>query len=354
MGTPAALSRRTLLRAFAAVPLAGGVLSACAARSVEPTVLGAVLPPANVPLPPLPADPAVGVPGLSPLTTPIEEFFRIDVAEEIPIPSPEAWTLTIDGLVQTPITLTYAQLLERELIEVDATISCVSNAVGGFLVGNARWLGVRLDDLIAEAQPLTRADEVMGHSVDGFTAGFPLSVLDGRDAVVAIGMNGEPLQPKHGYPARIIVPGLYGYVSAVKWLRRIELTRFDEQVGYWIPRGWAERAPVKLASRIDAPRPMQTLNPGTNTIGGVAWSATSGIAKVEVSVDDGEWQSAELGPQLSASTWRQWWLPWTAGSGTHRLVVRAWDGEGNVQSRREVPPLPNGAEGLHAVTVTVA
>lgn len=354
VGTPAALSRRTLLRAFATLSLVGGAVSACAGRTLEPVVRGAVLPSADVPLPALPTDPASGIPGLSQLTTPIEEFFRIDVAEEMPIPSTDAWTLTIDGLVRTPITLTYAQLIERDLIEVDATIVCVSNAVGGFLVGNARWLGVRLDDLIAEAGPLSRADEVMGHSVDGFTAGFPLSVLDGRDAIVAIGMNGEPLQPKHGYPARIIVPGLYGYVSAVKWLQRIELTRFDEQVGYWIPRGWAERAPVKLASRIDAPRPMQTLNPGPNTLGGVAWSALSGIAKVEVSVDDGAWQEAELGPQLSASTWRQWWLPWTAETGTHRVVVRAWDGEGNVQSRREVPPLPNGAEGLHAITVTVA
>lgn len=307
----------------------------------------------DLPLDPLPTDPAARIAGLNPLITPIDSFFRVDIAEEIPIPSVDAWTMRIDGMVRTPLELNFDDLLARELVEVDATIACVSNSVGGFLVGNARWTGVRLDALLAEAQPLTTADEVLGHGLDGFTAGFPTALLDGRDALVAVGMNGELLQPKHGYPARIVVPGLYGYVSAVKWLTRIELTRFEDQVGYWIPRGWSRLAPVKLASKFDTPRPRQELQAGSVTIGGVAWSAASGISAVQVQVDEGPWLDTELGPELTNNAWRQWWLGWDAVPGEHRLRVRAVDGSGARQSTKEVPPLPNGAEGLHTIDVTV-
>ena len=355
----APLPRRALLRAVAGLTLVGGFVASCASRVAESgsAALGALrtsLPTPKRSLAPLPADPAACIDGLSPLITPKNEFFRIDVAGDIPMPSADTWKLQIDGLVTNRIELGYDELLARGLVEIDATIACVSNDVGGFLVGNARWTGVPLRDLITEARPLPEADEVMGHSVDGFTAGFPLSVLADRDAIIAVGMNGKPLEPVHGYPARIIVPGLYGYVSAVKWLSRIELTRFDEQVGYWIPRGWSELAPVKLASRIDTPRGGLPLAASATAIAGVAWSATDGIARVQVRVDAGSWLDAELGPALSNSTWRQWWIPWTAEPGKHRITVRAWDGVGNLQSSREVPPAPNGAEGLHSIEVTVS
>lgn len=306
------------------------------------------------PLPVLPVDPAGDIAGLSALITPTAEFFRIDVANAIPTPDVDTWKLRIDGLVRRPIELSYDDLLARGLVEVDATIACVSNDVGGFLVGNARWLGIPLKPLIDEAGPLATADEVMGHSVDGFTAGFPVAALADRNAIIAVGMNGEELTPVHGYPARIIVPGLYGYVSAVKWLSRIELTRFDQQVGYWIPRGWAQDAPVKLASRIDTPRPGAQVPAGAVGVGGVAWSATVGIGRVQVRIDGESWQDAELGPQLAGTTWRQWWMSWDAAAGKHNITVRAWDGLGNLQSEREVPVAPNGAEGLHTVDVTVA
>lgn len=351
---PPAISRRALL--WASVLGLGGVIAGCA-RTVEragSAVARRVLPGAREPLPPLPADPASTVDGLSPLITPTQQFFRIDTAGDVPTPDVTTWRLRIDGLVARPLEFDYDALLNRDLIEIDATMACVSNAVGGFLVGNARWRGIRLAELIADAAPLARADQVLGHSVDGFTAGFPVSALWDRDALLAFGMNGELLTAEHGYPARIIVPGLYGYVSAVKWVTRIELTRFDDQVGYWVPRGWSQLAPVKLASRIDTPRPGSAVPSGRVVIGGVAWSATSGVARVQVRLDGAPWLDAELGPALSTSSWRQWWLPWDATPGKHTLTVRAWDGDGNLQSQREVPPDPNGAEGLHSIDVEVA
>lgn len=356
MSDPSRIPRRTLLGgALAAVAAIGvGVWATTRdqATRLATTVRGR-LPRADRPLPTLPADPAAKIPGLSTLITPAAAFYRIDVAGEIPMPSLDAWTLTIDGLVERPMTLTYDELLQRDIVEVDATLSCVSNWVGGSLVGNARWTGIRLDALLAEAGIQPRADQVMGHSVDDFTAGFPTAVLDGRDAIIAIGMNGQPLPAEHGYPARIIVPGLYGYVSAVKWLHRIELTRFDEQVGYWVPRGWASRAPMKVASRIDTPKEGASTQSGSKQISGVAWSSNIGIAKVEVQVDAGPWLPATLGPQLARSTWRQWWLPWEATVGRHTITVRATDGNGQLQSKTPVDAMPNGAEGLHSVTIEV-
>jgi DMSO/TMAO reductase YedYZ molybdopterin-dependent catalytic subunit len=298
-----------------------------------------------------PADPALQTPGLSPLFTSNQDFFRIDTAFTVPQISLDTWKLEIVGLVSKPITLTYDQLIARPTFELDDTISCVSNEVGGTLVGNARWQGIRLDDLIKEAQPHANADQVMGYSVDGFSAGFPLAALDGRDAMIAIAMNGEALPDKHGWPARIIVPGLYGYVSATKWLTRIELTRFDQKHGYWIEQGWSERGPIKLQSRIDTPLNNGEVSVGPVAIAGVAWAPLVGISKIEVRVDNQQWRSATLGPEIAKTTWRQWWIDWNATKGIHHITVRATDGEGNVQSQKNVPIAPNGAEGWHTISV---
>ena len=298
-----------------------------------------------------PVDPALSTPGLSPLFTPNDSFYRIDTALTIPNISVEDWKLEIVGMVAKPSTFTYAQLTQRPVFELDGTIACVSNEVGGDLVGNARWLGIRLDDLIREAAPLASADQIMGYSHDGFTAGFPLAVLDGRDAMIAFGMNGEVLPLAHGFPARIIVPGLYGYVSATKWLTRIELTRFDKKQGYWIPRGWSARAPIKTQSRIDTPKNGDELTPGALAIAGVAWAPIRGISKVEVRIGKEPWRAATLGPELAKTTWRQWWIDWDPQKGDHQISVRATDGDGQLQSEIDRPVDPNGAEGWHRISV---
>ncbi|MFM7064903.1 MAG: molybdopterin-dependent oxidoreductase [Actinomycetes bacterium] len=317
--------------------------------------LKVVLPRARQPLPAV--DPAVSVDvrGVSPFLTPNDRFYRIDTALAVPQVDPAEWTLTVGGRVRSPLTLTWAELLERPMIETDVTIACVSNEVGGNLVGTARWLGCRLDDLLAEAGVDPGADQVVGRSVDGFTAGFPTAVLDGRDAVVAVGMNGEPLPVAHGFPARLIVPGLYGYVSATKWLSEIELTRFDEFTGYWIPRGWAVEAPVKTQSRIDTPRPGTRVEAGRPVaVAGVAWAPGRGVAGVEVRVDDGPWRPARLGQEHARTTWRQWVWDWTPTPGDHRLQVRATDGTGTTQPEEPTPVAPDGADGWHQVTVSAS
>ncbi len=301
-----------------------------------------------------PVDPALTTPGLSPLFTPNKDFYRIDTALTIPNISIADWKLEILGMVAKPITYTYAQLSERPTFELDDTISCVSNEVGGDLVGNARWLGIRLDDLIREAAPLAGADQVMGYSQDGFSAGFPLAALDGRDAMIAIGMNGEVLPLAHGFPARIIVPGLYGYVSATKWLTSIELTRFDKKQGYWIPRGWSALAPIKTQSRIDTPKNGSQIVKGKLAIAGVAWAPSRGVSMVEVRVGQEPWRVATLGPELAKTTWRQWWIDWNPKRGDHQISVRATDGDGQLQSKVERPVEPNGAEGWHTINVQSA
>ena len=304
-------------------------------------------------LPAPPTDPALTIPGLSTLITSNKEFYRIDTAISVPNIDVNSWRLKIGGFVANPLEFTYKELSARPVFELDDTIACVSNEVGGTLVGNARWLGVRLDDLIKEAQPSSTADQIMGYSSDGFSAGFPLATLDGRDAMIAIGMNGEPLPLEHGFPARIIVPGLYGYVSATKWLTYIELTRFDKKQGYWVPRGWSARAPIKTQSRIDTPQDGGTVKAGKIAIAGVAWAPTRGITRVEVKVNNNPWRDATLGPELAKTTWRQWWIDWTATSGQSTIAVRATDGTGVTQSNNIAPPAPNGADGWHTIKVTV-
>jgi hypothetical protein len=256
-------------------------------------------------------------------------------------------------MVDNEVELSYADLLGRQLIERDITLTCVSNEVGGRYVGNARWLGARLDALLDEAGIAPGADQIVGRSVDGFECGFPVAALDGRDALVVVGMNGEPLPIEHGFPARLVVPGLYGFVSATKWLTEIELTTFAEFDHYWLRRGWAQRAPIKLMSRIDTPRGLAKVPAGMVPIAGVAWAQTIGIGGVEVQVDDGPWQPAELAAAPSADTWRQWLFRWNAKPGRHSITVRATDRTGAIQTAARAEPIPDGASGHHQIIVIV-
>jgi len=352
------LSRRDLFRVFAVVGV--GVIAAAGASrylgdraSVQLQRLNLALPKPLKFLPAPPIDPALTTPGLSKLFTPNDQFYKIDTAISVPNISLDTWRLRIDGMVANPREFTYQELTSRPVFELDDTIACVSNEVGGYLVGNARWLGIRLDDLIKEVGPTSSADQIMGYSSDGFSAGFPLAALDGRDAMIAFGMNGEPLPLDHGFPVRIIVPGLYGYVSATKWLTRIELTRFDQKQGYWVPRGWSALAPIKTQSRIDTPKNGDNVKVGKVAIAGVAWAPTRGISKVEVRIDDGPWREATLGPELAKTTWRQWWIEWPAAKGERTISVRATDGTGALQSSSRTSPEPDGAQGWHLINCTV-
>ena len=297
----------------------------------------------------------VQAPGAAAFVTPNRDFYRIDTALVTPQVDPEAWTLRIHGMVRNPITITWADLLRRPMVERHMTIACVSNEVGGDLIGTALWLGTPIKALLDEADPLPGADQVVQRSVDGWTCGTPTAVLrDGRDALLAIGMNGVPLPVEHGFPARMIVPGLYGYVSACKWITEIEVTRFADFDAYWVPRGWSAQGPVKTQSRIDSPRAGAAKPAGPVAVAGVAWATHRGIAKVEVQVDDGPWQEAALAPAASADTWRQWSLTWTASAGQHTLRVRATDLDGVTQTRETAPPAPDGATGWHEVNVEIA
>lgn len=294
--------------------------------------------------PAVPAGADLKIPGLAPLYVPNNEFYRIDTALIVPQVNPAGWSLEVRGKVDRPFSLTYEELLALPHIEADVTLSCVSNEVGGGLVGNARWQGVLLSTLLERAGVQRGATQVLGRSVDGFTAGFPTEVaLDGRNAMVAVAMNGEPLPASHGFPARIVVPGLYGYVSATKWLAAIELTSFAEVDGYWIPRGWAKEGPIKTQSRFDVAT--------REVLAGVAWAPTRGIERVEVRVDDEPWRTATLAPAIGDDCWRQWFLRWNAGPGSYVLSVRATDGTGATQTAERTDVAPDGASGHHTVRV---
>jgi DMSO/TMAO reductase YedYZ molybdopterin-dependent catalytic subunit len=294
-------------------------------------------------------------PGLSPLYTPNEIFYRIDTALVTPQVDPVGWKLRFTGMVDNPYELTFDELLALPMVEQSITLACVSNEVGGRLVGNARWLGVPLRDLLDEAGVQPGATQIVGRSVDDFTVGFPTAALDGdRPALVAVGMNGEPLPAAHGFPARLVVSGLYGYVSATKWLTEVELTTLEDFDAYWIPRGWAKEAPIKTQSRIDTPRDGRPVAPGTVAIAGVAWAQSRDIVGVEVQVDDRPWVEARLGDRISEHAWRQWVYPWEAEPGTYRVRVRATDGTGETQTEEVQSPRPDGATGYHTVTVVVA
>jgi DMSO/TMAO reductase YedYZ molybdopterin-dependent catalytic subunit len=297
----------------------------------------------------------LAVAGITPLVIANRDFYRIDTSLLTPRLDASTWSLSVDGMVDRPFTLTYAELLAMEMHEQYVTIACVSNEVGGDLVGNALWKGVRLRELLDRAGVRAGATQVVGHSFDGWTAGFPTAWLDEpeREALVAVAMNGEPLPAEHGYPARLIVPGLYGYVSATKWLTKIGLTTLEAFNGYWVPLGWAKEAPILTQARIDLPRPGQGLRAGQVPVAGVAWAPDRGIARVEVQVDLGEWAEAEISTPISDATWVQWVYRWTATEGAHVIRVRATDGTGEVQTERITRPAPDGARGYHTINVTV-
>jgi len=304
--------------------------------------------------PPLPPGSDLHIPGLSSFITPNGSFYRVDTALLLPEVDPATWQLRIHGMVQREVTLTFDELLRRPLIEDYITLTCVSDPVGGPYVGNARWLGASLADLIRQARPLADADQLLCTSVDGFTSGTPLQVvLDGRDALLTVAMNGQALPVEHGFPARMVVPGLYGYVSACKWVTDIEVTTFASAHAYWATRGWSQQAPIKTESRIDVPAGNSTIPPGRTPVAGVAWAQHKGVAAVEVRVDRGPWQQARLAAVPDIDTWRQWVWEWDATPGTHLLEARATDATGYTQTAVTAQPPPDGASGYPSAAVTV-
>ncbi|WP_221350510.1 molybdopterin-dependent oxidoreductase [Streptomyces beigongshangae] len=338
----------------------GRVLTSSRGRDAAASRSTVVLPAPASAAAPVPKRAQLRVPGVSSFVTPNKDFYRVDTALVVPKVDATAWRLRIHGKgVTRPMTVTFDDLLRRELIERHITLTCVSNEVGGPYVGNAHWIGVRLADLLAECgvEPPSEggpADQLVARSVDGMTIGSPVEdVMDGRDALLAVGMNGEPLPFEHGFPVRMLVPGLYGYVSACKWIEDIELTTFDSYDPYWVKRKWARKAPVKTQSRIDTPKPFARPTAGTVMVAGVAWAQHRGIDKVEVRVDDGPWQQADLAAEDTRDTWRQWSFPWKAIRGGHTLTVRATDRTGRIQTERRTRTVPDGASGRHSVVVTV-
>ncbi len=298
---------------------------------------------------------SVDVPGVTPYVVANEDFYRIDTALVVPRLDTTTWSLRVYGEVEQEVTLDWKTLLGKKLEQHLVTLTCVSNEVGGDLAGNALWIGWPVRELLAQARPKPGADMVLSRSSDGFTAGTPIEALtDDRNALIAVGMNGQPLPFEHGFPARLVVPGLYGYVSATKWVTELKVTRFAADQGYWTPRGWSAKGPVKTASRIDVPRTSASVKAGTVAVAGVAWAQHRGIAKVEVQVDSGPWQEARLAGEPTVDSWRQWVLMWAATPGQHRLRVRATDRTGAVQVEAEAPPAPDGSTGYHTVSVTVA
>ncbi|MFC8046299.1 molybdopterin-dependent oxidoreductase [Nocardia sp. NPDC057353] len=340
--------------AVAVATYAAGQYIGRALRDVAADRAGFVLPRPARPAPPIPADATFPEPGITPFTTPNGDFYRVDTALQLPALTSDDWRLRIHGLVDREVEYTFADLRERAAAESTFTLTCVSNEVGGDLLGTATWTGYRLADLLAEAGPRPEADMVLSTSIDGFTASTPLGALtDGRDALLAVGMNGEPLPVAHGYPARMVVPGLYGYVSATKWVVDLELTRFDRATAYWTDRGWAAEAPIKTSSRIDVPASFATVDAGRVVVAGVAWAQRHGIDRVEVQVDSGPWQQAELAAEYSIDTWRQWRWAWDAAPGAHTLRVRATDRTGTTQTDARARPFPDGSSGWHSRVVTV-
>ena len=307
-----------------------------------------------VPAPPLPAGSNLNIPGLSSFITPDDSFYRVDTALLTPQVNPATWQLRIHGMVQREVTITFADLLRRPLIEAYVTLTCVSNPVGGPYAGNAKWLGVSLADLIRQARPLAGANQLLSTSIDGYTSGTPLQVvLDGRNALLAVAMNGTALPVVHGFPARMVVPGLYGYVSATKWVTDIEVTTFASAVGYWAQHGWSQQGPIKTESRIDVPIASASLAPGLTPVAGVAWAQHKGIAAVEVRLNGGPWHEARLAAVPGIDTWRQWVWEWPATPGNYLIEARATDATGYTQTAIQTQPPPNGASGYPSAEVTV-
>lgn len=337
------------ITAFGGYALQAGARAATAARHAlklpAPTVTAAAIPSG--------AD--LKIDGMPDLVVKNADFYRIDTALQIPQIDPTQWTLKITGMVKNPVSLTFAELLALPLEESYTTLMCVSNEVGGNLIGNARWLGYPIRHLLEKAGPTSGADMVFSRSVDGFTASTPLSTLqeDDRNAILAVGMNGEALPLEHGYPVRMVVPGLYGYVSATKWVTELEVTKFSKRTAYWTERGWSDHGPVKVESEINVPSDGTTVKAGTVTVAGIAWHQHTGIQKVEVQVDDGDWDEADLAAAISVDTWVQWRYDWSAKSGQHTLRVRATSLDGETQTSAVADTVPDGATGYHEIQVRV-
>jgi DMSO/TMAO reductase YedYZ molybdopterin-dependent catalytic subunit len=313
------------------------------------------LPPPAKPLPPLAATNDLRIPGLSPFLTPNGIFYRVDTALFIPQVQPASWRLRVHGMVRRELDITFDDLLRRPLTEADITLCCVSNPVGGPYISCTRWLGVSLAGVLREAGIQPGADQLLSTSTDGYTSGTPVvTVMDGRNALLAVAMDGAPLPVAHGFPARMVVPGLYGYVSATKWVTDIKVTTFAAEQGYWVQQGWAEPGPIKTESRIDVPNGGATLKPGRVAVAGVAWAQHRGVAAVEVRVDGGSWQRARLATVPGIDTWRQWVWDWDATAGTHQLQVRATDENGYTQTPAQAAPYPDGATGYDSVGVSVS
>lgn len=330
--------------------------SLATARNVAESARSALgLPAAKVKAGALPAGAQIDLAGMPQFVTPNKDFYRIDTALSVPRINPDEWELRVHGMVEKEFTISFNDLLKSDLVETYLTLTCVSNPVGGQLVGNAKWLGYPLRQILARAVPKNGADMVLSTSQDGFSASTPLEVLtDDRMALLAIGMNGEPLPLEHGFPVRMVVPGLYGFVSATKWVVDLEVTRFADKAAYWSTRGWSDHGPIKMSSRVDVPRSFARVGQGEVVMGGTAWAQTKGISGVQIQIDDGSWVDAELGAEASLDTWRQWRYVWKGGSsGNHTVSVRAIDGQGNIQTSEKADPVPNGASGWQRVQFSV-
>ncbi|HEX4063850.1 MAG TPA: molybdopterin-dependent oxidoreductase [Streptosporangiaceae bacterium] len=351
--------RRWFLRtSFGAVfvAAAGGLAAReLAERGAVTTAIKTLrLPRPKVTTAPLPPGTNLNIPGLSPFITPNPAFYLVDTELVLPQVPPDSWKLRIHGMVEREIEITFDELLRRPLIEAWITLCCVSNPVAGPYIGNAKWLGASLASLIREARPRAGADQILSTSVDGYTCGTPVqAVLDGREALLAVGMNGQALPVAHGFPARMVVPGLYGYVSATKWVTDIKLTTFRSEVAYWAQRGWSQQAQIKTESRIDVPNGSKTLKAGRTPVAGVAWAQHRGIDAVEVRVDQGPWHEAKLAAVPGIDTWRQWVWEWDAAPGSHVVEARATDKTGYTQTAVQESTIPNGATGYPQVNVTV-
>lgn len=342
------------LLGFGALSGVGGNVLGRQRRSVAADRDAFALPKITSPAPPIPpgVQPAGG--DLPSFITSNADFYRIDTSLSVPQIAREDWKLRIHGMVDREITYTLADLAAFEVVERPVTLTCVSNPVGGNLISNAMWTGYRVRDLLKGAGIQPDADMVLSTSHDGFTAGTPVEALtDNREALLAVGMNGVPLPVEHGYPARLVVPGLYGFVSATKWVVDLEITRFDRAEAYWTKLGWSAKAPIKTESRIDVPRSGARVAPGPVTVGGVAWAQNRGIKSVEVRIDDGPWQPATLGAAYSNDTWRLWTFQWQAAPGSHTVTARATDNTGAVQTEQQAPPPPDGASGWPSISVEV-
>jgi len=304
--------------------------------------------------PPGAAGASLDIPGVTSWVVPNADFYRIDTAFVVPHLDTASWQLKVVGEVEQEITLDWKTLLTKPLVQKVVTLTCVSNEVGGNLVGNAVWTGWPVRELLALAKPKAGADMVLSRSSDGFTAGTPIGALtDDRDALLAVAMNGEALPFEHGFPVRLVVPGLYGYVSATKWLTELKVTRFAADEGYWTPRGWSALGPVKTASRVDVPTDGARVTAGKVAVAGVAWAQHRGITSVEVQVDGGAWQTARLAVEPTVDAWRQWVYEWDAAPGRHTVAVRATDGSGALQPSTPADPAPDGAQGYHTISVQV-